>query len=185
MNVIGVSGLPGSGKNIVSKIAEKKSINVINMGDLVREEAKKRNEETGKTAIDLRKEQGEYVLAKLTIQKIEDLSNFAKDLDTNNSFVIIEGIRSPFEVELFRKNFDSFKLISIFSSPKTRFDRLKNRKRDDDFQNYEDFLKRDQRELDFGIGNVIARSDFIIINEEGLEEYETQVNNFFKDIFLK
>ena len=205
MNVIGVSGLPGSGKNMVSKIAEKRSMIVINMGDLVRQEAKKRNEETGKVAVDLRKEQGEYVLAKLTIQKIKNLSNLAKNSedktnkdskhktsadsednsDKNNGFYIIEGIRSPFEVELFRNNFDNFKLISIFSSPKTRFDRLKNRKRDDDFQKYDDFLKRDQRELDFGIGNVIASSDFTIINEGSLEDYETQINNLFEDIILK
>ena len=184
MNVMGVSGLPGSGKNLISKIAEKKSFYVINMGDLVRQEAKKRNEETGKTAVDLRKEHGEYVLAKLTIKKIEDISNLDK-YPKIDDFFIIEGIRSPFEVELFRKNFKDFKLISVFSSPKTRFGRLKNRKRDDDFQNYEDFLKRDQRELNFGIGNVIATSDFIIINEEGLEEYETQVNNFFDEVILK
>jgi len=180
MNVMGVSGLPGSGKNLVSKIAEERLMHVINMGDLVRLEAKKRNEETGKTAVDLRKEQGEYVLAKLSVEKIKDTSNFNDS--KIEDFFIIEGIRSPFEVKLFKKSFKDFKLLSIFSSPKTRFNRLKNRKRDDDFQNYEDFLKRDKRELDFGIGDVIATSDFIIINEEGLDEYKAQINNFFDEI---
>ena len=184
MNVIGVSGLPGSGKNIISKIAKKRSINVLKMGDIVRGEAKKREGDPGKTAVDLRKEHGEYVLAKLTIEKIKAISNSSKNNKNSNEpnmddFFIIEGIRSQYEIELFRKNFKNFKLISVFSPPKTRFNRLKDRKRDDDSQNYEDFLKRDQRELNFGIGNVIATSDFIIINENGLDEYKTQINNLF------
>lgn len=105
MNVIGVSGLPGSGKNIISKIAKERSIHVIKMGNIVREEAEKRDGDPGKTAIDLRKEHGEYVLAKLTIEKIKGLSNLDKNSKKANinDFFVIEGIRSQFEIELFRK----------------------------------------------------------------------------------
>lgn len=180
MNVIGVSGLPGSGKSLVSKVAKERSIIVINMGDLVREEAKKRNENVGETAINLRKEHGDYVLAKLTIEEIKNQSLYMKNLE--NPIFLIEGIRSQYEVKMFRENFKDFILLSIFSSPSTRFDRLKNRKRDDDSTNYEGFIERDQRELDFGIGNVIANSDCIIVNETGATEYEAQVNNFFDKI---
>nr|WP_224425471.1 nucleoside monophosphate kinase [Methanobrevibacter sp. TMH8] len=180
MNVVGISGLPGSGKSLVSKIAKKRSNIVINMGDLVRKEAKKRNTDVGETAINLRKEQGEYVLAKLTIEKIKNESLKLKD--SKNSIFLIEGIRSQFEVKMFKENFKDFILISIFSSPSTRFDRLKNRKRDDDSEEYENFLKRDQRELNFGIGNVIASSDFIIINENGLDEYKNQIEDLFDNI---
>lgn len=189
MNVIGVSGLPGSGKNIISKIAKERSINVIKMGNIVREEAEKRDGDPGKTAVDLRKEHGEYVLAKLTIEKIKGLSNLNKSYKNSkkaniDDFFVIEGIRSQFEIELFRKNFKNFKLISVFSSPNTRFNRLKNRQRDDDSQEYEDFIKRDQRELNFGIGNVIATSDFIIINENGIDEYKTQINDIFDNLLF-
>jgi len=189
MNVIGVSGLPGSGKNIISKIAKKRSINVLKMGDIVRQVAEKRDEDSGKTAVDLRKEHGEYVLAKLIIEKIKTQSNSNKNSENSNKsntgeFFVIEGIRSQYEIELFRKNFKNFKLISVFSSPKTRFNRLKDRQREDDSQDYGDFLKRDQRELNFGIGNVIASSDFIIINEDGLDEYKMQINNFFDNLKL-
>ncbi|WP_225370663.1 AAA family ATPase [Methanobrevibacter arboriphilus] len=79
MKVVGISGLPGSGKSLVSKIAKEKNIIVINMGDLVRKEAKKRNADVGETSIKLREEFGEYVLAKLTIEKIK------KESETANS----------------------------------------------------------------------------------------------------
>ena len=44
MEVMGISGLPGSGKSLVSEIAAKKGAAVVSMGDIKREEAKKRGE---------------------------------------------------------------------------------------------------------------------------------------------
>jgi dephospho-CoA kinase len=183
MKVIGISGLPGSGKSLVSKISKEKGISVINMGDLVREEAKKRNADTGETAVNLRKEQGDYVLATLTIEKIKDQCssiNSGKEI-----LFLIEGIRSQYEIKMFKENFEDFIILSIFSSPKTRFNRLKKRKRNDDSATYERFLARDQRELNFGIGDVIATSDYIIVNETGLKEYESKIYDFFHKIIDK
>ncbi len=94
--------------------------------------------------------------------------------------IIVEGIRSPFEVNMFKENFDDFIILSIFANPAIRFKRLQQRNREDDSENYEDFLKRDQMELDFGIGTVISLSDKIIINEKDLESYEKEINEFFK-----
>ncbi len=45
---------------------------------------------------------------------------------------MIEGIRSQYEVEIFKKNFNEFKVIAVHSTPKTRFKRLKKRMRPDD-----------------------------------------------------
>ncbi len=42
MEVMGISGLPGSGKSLVSEIAAKKGAAVVSMGDIIREEAKKK-----------------------------------------------------------------------------------------------------------------------------------------------
>lgn len=95
--------------------------------------------------------------------------------------IIVEGIRSPFEVNMFKENFDDFIILSIFANPAIRFKRLQQRNREDDSENYEDFLKRDQMELDFGIGTVISSSDKIIINEKDLESYEKEINEFLKE----
>ena len=80
-----------------------------------------------------------------------------------------------------KENFDDFIILSIFANPAIRFKRLQQRNREDDSENYEDFLKRDQMELDFGIGTVISLSDKIIINEKDLESYEKEINEFLKE----
>ena len=56
--------------------------------------------------------------------------------------------------------------------------------REDDSKDYKEFAKRDQMELDFGIGNVIALSDKLIINESDLESYSKEINEFLKEINL-
>lgn len=184
MKVIGVSGLPGSGKSLVSNMSKKKGAIVIRMGDIVRDEARKRNEKSKITAIKLRKEYGDYVVAKLTIKKIKRILNDRKHKSNSKKIiVVVEGIRSLYEIDLFRDNFDDFTLVSIFASPKVRFNRLKNRRRDDDSTVFEEFKKRDLTELNFGIGQVIALSDFLIVNQTSIGEYKTQINNFLQKNF--
>ncbi len=173
MKVMGISGLPGSGKSLVSEIATKKGAVVVSMGDIIREEAKKRGESSKETATNLRKEHGKYIVAQLTVEKIKQMIE-----DKIATKIIVEGIRSPFEVKMFKENFDNFIILSIFANPDLRFKRLQQRNREDDSKNYNDFQKRDQMELDFGIGEVISLSDKIIINETDLESYEKEINEF-------
>ena len=42
MKIFGISGLPGSGKSLVSELAVEKGAIIVSMGDIIREEAKKR-----------------------------------------------------------------------------------------------------------------------------------------------
>ena len=179
MQVMGISGLPGSGKSLVSDIASKKGAIIVSMGDIIREEAKKRGESSKDTARNLREEFGDFIVAELTIKKIKKLED-----DETAKMIIVEGIRSPFEVDMFKENFDNFIILSIFANPNLRFIRLQERMREDDSKDYVEFKKRDQMELDFGIGSVISLSDKIIINESDLESYETQINEFFNEIKL-
>ena len=50
MQIIGISGLPGSGKSLVSKMASEKGAIIVSMGDIIREKAKKRGESSKETA---------------------------------------------------------------------------------------------------------------------------------------
>ena len=178
MQVIGVTGLPGSGKSVVARVANNLDINVIKMGDVIRDEASKRNADIGETAIKLRKEYGKYVIARRCVEKIkEELLNSPN----NKKRFLIEGIRSPAEVEIFKKNFGDFKVIAVYSSPKTRFMRLKNRQRSDDSSKFSVFKKRDERELNFGIGNTIATADYMIVNEGPIWKYKKSINNILKN----
>ena len=179
MQVMGISGLPGSGKSLVSDIATERGAIIVSMGDIIREEAKKRGENTKETAQNLRAEHGQYIVSELTIKKIKQLQSEGVE-----NAIIVEGIRSPHEVDMFKENFDNFIILSIFANPTLRFKRLKNRMREDDSQEYSEFQKRDQMELDFGIGNVISLSDKLIINESNLESYSEKIKEFLNEINL-
>ena len=179
MQVIGISGMPGSGKALVSEMASERGAIIVSMGDIIREEAKKRGEGTKETARKIREEFGEYIVSELTIKKIKKLEE-----EGNKNLTIVEGIRSHHEVEMFKENFENFLILSIFANPKIRFERLLIRKREDDSTDFKEFQKRDFQELGFGIGNVISLSDKIIINESDLESYEKKINEFLEEIGL-
>ena len=179
MQVMGISGLPGSGKSLVSDIAIERGAMIVSIGDIIREEAKKRGESTKDTAQNLRAEFGQYIVSELTIKKIKKLQE-----EGIENKIIVEGIRSPHEVNMFKENFDNFIILSIFANPTLRFERLKNRMREDDSTDYNEFKARDQMELDFGIGDVISLSDKIIINESDLESYTAKINKFLDEIEL-
>ena len=129
MEVMGISGLPGSGKSLVSEITTRKGGVVVSMGDIIRGEAKKRGESTKETATNLRKEHGKYIVAQLTVEKIKQMIE-----DKIATTIIVEGIRSPFEVNMFKENFDNFIILSIFANPDLRFKRLQQRNREDDYK---------------------------------------------------
>lgn len=178
MQVMGISGMPGSGKSFISEIATEKGAIIVSMGDIVREEAKKRGEDSKETAKNLRKEFGQYVVSERTIEKIKAL----RDEGVENP-IVVEGIRSHHEVDMFKENFDNFIILSVVANPQIRFERLKKRMREDDSQDYEGFQKRDYSELGFGIGNVISLSDKIIINESDLESYKKEIDEYLEDLF--
>ncbi len=169
--------MPGSGKSIVSDMATEKGALIVSMGDIVREEAKKRGESSKETAKNLRAEHGQYIVAELTIKKIKKLQD-----EGNEKLIIVEGIRSPHEVEMFKENFDNFIILSVFTNPAIRFERLKLRMREDDSQDYAEFKKRDDTELGFGIGTVIALSDKLIINESDLDSFTEKIDEYFSEI---
>lgn len=176
MRIMGVSGLAGSGKSFVSELAAERGAMIISMGDIIREEAKKRGESTGQTAENLRKEHGQYIVAELTIKKIKKIIE-----DGFDSSIVVEGIRSPHEVELFKESFSDFIILSIFANQEIRFERIKARQREDDASNFDEFKIREDRELNFGIGDVVSLSDKIIVNESDIDSYCDEIREFLEE----
>ncbi len=171
--MIAVVGMPGSGKSEFVNVALNLGYRFISMGDIVREETVKRGyplEESGKVAQMLRDKEGLDAIAVLTLDKIRE---------THYTKFLIEGIRGIKEIERFRNEID-FTLVGIHSSPRIRFERLKNRGREDDPEIIEDFHKRDLRELSWGLGEALALSDFIIDNNGTLEEYRANIDKVIK-----
>jgi dephospho-CoA kinase len=171
--MIAVVGMPGSGKSEFLNIALNYGYRFISMGDIVREETVKRGfslEESGKVAQMLRDKGGLDAIAILTLNKIRE---------SHNDKFIIEGIRGIKEVERFRNEINFF-LVGIHTSPSLRFDRLKKRGREDDPKNFEEFYKRDLRELSWGLGEAFALSDVIINNNETLGDFRSSIDKVIK-----
>jgi dephospho-CoA kinase len=176
--VIGVAGMPGAGKATVIEVATKMGHRVVVMGDEVREETKRRNlaptpKNVGKVMLKMRQEEGPAVVAKRCILKIEK---------RKNEVVIVDGVRSLYEVDVFKKHFPKFKLLAIHSSPETRFKRLFKRRRSDDPASWETFMERDWRELRVGLGSVIASADAMIVNEGKREGLKKDVQKFLERV---
>ncbi|MEM0346841.1 MAG: AAA family ATPase, partial [Thermoplasmatales archaeon] len=138
-----VIGMPGSGKDEFANVAKEIGVEVINMGDIVREYTINSGldiSKSGDVASMERKLNGMDIWAKRTIKRIK------------SNFVVIEGIRNVEEIERFRKDIEIGLVVGIASGRGNRYDRLILRGRGDDPHNIEEFNAREQRELSWGIG---------------------------------
>ena len=176
--VVGLAGMPGSGKSLVVKTAQQDGYAVVVMGDVIREETKKRGlkptpKNVGKVMLELREKGGNSIIAGKCIPKIEQ---------QKSRKVIIDGLRSPSEVDAFKAHFSKFSLIAVHASPETRFKRLYRRRRSDDPDGWELFHEREMRELSVGLGNAIAMAEHFIINENKRAEAKTKVKETLRMI---
>ena len=176
--IVCITGMPGAGKSTVAGVAELTGFEMINMGNAVREEARRQNFELsdanlGKIMLALRKKYGQSAVAELCADKIRN---------SNSSYFVIDGIRSTHEIDVFRK-LGTVILISIQASPSTRFTFLTSRKRKDAPMDEKSFDERDVRELRVGIGEAIALADFVIANNGiSVEELKRKAENFLNRV---
>ncbi|MFX1366998.1 MAG: AAA family ATPase [Promethearchaeota archaeon] len=166
MKLIIMTGMPGAGKSEVADAFQKASIPVIVMGDVIRKEVRRRGLEetpanTRRVMLELREKDGPGAVAKRCVGDLVSL---------DSPIVVIEGCRSLAEIDVFDDCAESVSIICVHSSPKARFERLRQRQRDDDPEDWETFRERDIRELSVGLGNVISLSDIMIVNEGTIED---------------
>ncbi|ATU08488.1 dephospho-CoA kinase [Methanohalophilus portucalensis] len=179
MKIIAFVGMPASGKSEASKVIRNMGLNVINMGDVIREEVKHRqldptDSNTGTVANDLRDKEGMDAVARRCIPKIKQ-----KD----NDVVVIDGVRGIAEVETFKKEFgNEFSLIAISSPIENRFKRVRKRCRSDDMQKIEDLKIRDEREMKWGMGQAMETADVTIDNTASLKEFRQHVKDTVEKI---
>lgn len=175
--IVCLTGMPGSGKSIIAGVAREKGIPVLVMGDVVREEATRRGlphtpEVLNKIARELREKEGLDAVAKRIALKIEKL---------DNSVIVIDGVRSLDEIRVFEK-YGRIVIIAVHASPKTRFMRIKERNRPGDPKTWEEFRERDLTELAFGIGNVIALADYMVVNEGSLDKVLDEARRVLEEV---
>ncbi len=178
MVVLLLVGMPGAGKEEFVKVAVKMGYEVIRMGDVVREFVANKgypleNEIVGKIAGEERNKNGEEIWAKRVVEKIKKM---------NSDKIVIDGIRCPEEVELYKKELGDVIVVGIFASQKERYERILRRARPDDVKNWNEFINRENRELSWGLGNVFARSDVMLLNTGTLEDYHRTVREFLESL---
>ena len=166
-----ITGMAGSGKTTLASMLIDREYTVMTMGDVIRNEVRMRNlaptpDNLGKMAEDIRKSGGDAAVAQKSIPLI---------IGAPTNKVALDGVRSLDEVSVFEEAFNTI-LIAVHASPDTRYHRLKNRGRSDDPINKQLFRERDKRELSFGMGNAIALSNYILINDNGIEALEKELD---------
>ncbi|MBP1928272.1 dephospho-CoA kinase [Methanolinea mesophila] len=167
MKVIGVVGLPASGKGEFSRVAREMGIPIVVMGDVIRNEVQAAglpltDQNLGGTATRLREEEGMDAIAKRCIPLIEAL---------DAPLVLVDGIRGETEVRLFRARFPEFYLVGIDAPFSVRLGRLASRGRSDDFISEEELIRRDRREIGWGLGEALIHADYVLDNGDGLEKF--------------
>ena len=178
MKVIGVVGMPASGKGEFARIASGMGIPVIVMGDMIRNAVKAAglkptDANFGATATRLRAERGMDAIGQLCIPEIQRMPA---------PLVLIDGIRGDAEVNLFRRVFPQFTLIRIDSSFENRLSRVAARGRSDDFKTADELHNRDERELGWGLGNALKLANEHIENNGTLEEFSIAVRKLLDSI---
>ena len=171
MKVVGVVGMPASGKTEAAEVAHEEGVPVVSMGDVIREEVELRGLEPtdknmGRVGVALREKEGDEAVAQRCASEIRN-----KDA----SVVLVDGVRSADEAEFFREEFgEDFVLVAVEAPFETRLERVRERGRSDDADAADELRERDERELGYGMGEAIEEADVTIQNDGSLEEFREE-----------
>jgi len=198
LRIIGLVGLPGSGKSEAAQVAREMGLAVVVMGDVIRREAAIRglaptDENLGRLGSMLRSQEGATAIAKRSLQLARESG---KDL------AAIDGLRSKEEADYFRAKAQRFHLLEIWASPEVRLRRLSSRGRPDDPGGFcsddrnareasslqivsscrdgarsigEAMERRECRELGWGMAQAFGEAEARLDNEGDLEEFRRNV----------
>jgi len=181
LKIIGLVGMPGSGKSVASDVARSLGFEVIVMGDIIRQEAASlglppTDENLGMVGSMLRAKDGPHAVARRTL---EAAKKSRKDI------VVIDGIRSRDEVDFFKAHSEDFRLLEIHASSRARVERLAARGRSDDARmgsGADALERREDRETGWGISEALKEADTRIDNNGDLREFEAAIELLFKEM---
>ena len=182
--VLGLTGLAAAGKSTVSEHLKEQGFRHIIFSHILKQEAKKRGvfkegmslEEEKSALLDFgmqwRKETGRNdIIAVRIIEMIKE---------DGAEKVMVDGFRTPAEVNLFRENFEKFYLIFVGAEENTRFER---RKREDPDTDFESFAARDRKDIETkGLDKVIEMADILVDNNGTREELAERIDNLMKKL---
>jgi len=180
MKIIIVVGLPGAGKDTAAEFIKNEGIHYFAFSDVIKDEIRSRgmkdtlkNEED--IAKELRKSYGRDIIAQRTSEKIKNLQE---------DVTCLGGPRNIEELE-YMKGFGEVILLVVEADERTRYERVKARGESRDPKTFEEFLWRQNKNYELGIGKVLKTKDFpkyVISNNGTPDELKAQVIKFLKTI---
>lgn len=198
--ILGITGLPGSGKgefiNFVRDFAKSQKIcfHCYSLSDVLRAEAKRRGKAIERDILnlignELRQKFGNGALSNMILPQ---LTLDVKIASSRPSVFIVDSIRTPEEIEIFRDSFgNAFMMIAILASPSVLISRIQSRARYDESKsatsNENEAANLLQRELGNGqpsfglnVSTAIKDADYEFKNVGSLEEFKEKVVQFLK-----
>ncbi len=179
--------MPGAGKSFVADELVKQGFEYMRFGQIILDRVKEKgleiNEENErKIREQLAEEEGMCAIATRNIPKFDEI------LKEKN--VVGDGLYRWSEYKLLKERYgDSMYVIAVYASPKLRYQRLENRKVENDsrsrFRSYtkEQAKARDYAEIEhIEKGGPIAMADYTIINTGTLENLKEELNRILLEI---
>lgn len=181
MVIIGLTGPNGSGKGILADFLKARSFVYRSLSDEIRNELSRlgleiTRENLVRVGTELRQKHGQAVLAERVLASLEKDRNY-----------VIDSIRHPAEVEALRR-LGNFTLLRVEASPRTRFDRLQRRARENDPRTWEEFLELDLHEggsadaASQQVDAVARMADHVVSNEGRVEDFQAAAGALFSRI---
>ena len=205
MKIIGLVGLPGSGKGEASRIARQQGLTVLVMGDVIRQEAARRGLEAtdvnlGRVGCALREAEGPEAVAR----RILDTAKASGE-----ETVVVDGLRSREEADYFASQAEEFHLVEICAPAEERLRWLQARGRPDDpasglcgadepdqdekiisscgepdGQAAAALEQRECREMGWGMCQAMEAASLKLVNDGSLEEFRENARKLL-DILTK
>ena len=137
--IIGLTGKNGGGKGEVAKFLAARGFQALSLSDVLREEAERLSQPVTREVLvelgnRLRTESGAGVLAERIFARLDPEKNY-----------VIDSIRNPAEVQVLKRRRD-FILVHVQAPQRLRFERLRQRARENDPKTFEDFLALEGKE---------------------------------------
>lgn len=184
--IVFIVGMAGAGKSIVSDLLVKEGFAYVRFGQVVIDEMKKRGlemNEVNERAVreGLRKEYGMGAMAKLNMQKFDELLKLSN--------VVGDGLYSWTEYKILKEKYeDAVHVLAVYAPPKLRYERLEDRATEGDLDSHfrsdpKKSQSRDYAEIEnIEKGGPIAMADFTVINTGTLEDVKKQLVEFLAQI---
>lgn len=185
--IVCVVGMPGAGKSLVSDELVRQDLAYLRFGQITLDKIKELGLEPieaneRKIREDLRKEYGMAAFATLNIPKIDEL------LEKSN--VVVDGLYSWSEYKILKEKYgEAMYVIAVYTPPKLRYERLKNRSIENDpKQRFRSLAEEDAKARDYAEienlekGGPIAMADFTIVNTGTIKETKEKTNKIINEI---